>query len=315
MSQEVFIGVDVAKAMLDVGVYPGDQTWRTPNNEAGVVELVKRLAELTPALIVMEATGGLERPLEAVLAKAGFRFVVINPRQVRAFAKALGRLAKTDRVDALVLARYGHSLRPEPRELKDENIRDLEALLNRRRQLVQMITAEHNRLKPAPKIVADNIGTVIAFLKTCLSSIDADLSDSIKRVPEWQEKNDIIQSVPGVGPITALTLLALLPELGTLNRRQIAALAGLAPLNRDSGTFRGRRSIWGGRSKVRTALYMAAATARLWNPTMKDFYERLVAAGKPYKVAITACMRKLLTILNTMVRERTFWRVLGYQHA
>ena len=286
-----------------------------PNNESGVVDLVKQLAGLSPALIVMEATGGLERPLEAVLAKAGVRFVVVNPRQVRAFAKALGRLAKTDRVDALVLARYGHSLRPEPRELRDENIRDLEALLGRRRQLVHMITAEQNRLKSAREVVRDSITTMVAHLEERLEAIERELSDSIKCIPEWREKNDIIQSVPGVGPITACTLLALLPELGTLNRRQIAALAGVAPLNRDSGTFRGKRSIWGGRSKVRTALYMAATTARRWNPTVKTFYDRLTAAGKPYKVAITACMRKLLTVLNTMVRNRTFWEPLASQNS
>jgi transposase len=312
--QDIFVGIDISKAVLDVAVYPATGAWQMPYDKQGVAELVKRLAELSPTLIVMEATGGLERRLEQVLAGAGLALVVVNPRQVRAFAKALGRLAKTDSIDALVIARYAQSVRPEPRTVRDEKTRELEALLNRHRQLVEMITAERNRLKSAGEKVRENIQAVIAFLERCLKEVDRDLNNAIQCLPEWREKSELIQGVPGAGPVLASTILALLPELGRLNRRQIAALVGVAPFNRDSGAFKGQRCIWGGRSRVRTALYMAAHSASRYNPIIKAFYERLKAAGKAHKVAITACMRKLLTILNTMIRDRVPWRPLCGQN-
>jgi transposase len=306
--EEVFVGIDVSKAMLDVAAYPEGSAWQVPYDEQGVAELVKRLAALTPTLVVMEATGGLERRLERVLVDAGLRLAVVNPRQVRSFAKALGRLAKTDSLDALVIARYAQSVRPEPRIVRDKRTRELEGLLNRHRQLTDMITAERNRLKSAGEGVKDSIETVIAFLERCLKDIDKDMNTAIKDLPEWREKSKLIQSVPGAGPVLACTLLSLLPELGSLNRREIAALVGVAPFNCDSGKFKGHRRIWGGRSRVRSALYMAAHSASMYNPIIKSFYERLMAAGKERKVAITACMRKLLTMLNTMIRNRTPWR-------
>lgn len=307
--KEVFVGIDVSKTMLDVAVYPGCEAWEAPYDEQGVAGLVKRLAALEPTLVVMEATGGLERALERVLVDAGIPVAIANPRHVRAFAKVLGRLAKTDRIDALVIARYAQSVNPKPRPVKDEKTRELEGILNRHRQLTNMITAERNRLKSAGAEVRGNIKTVIAFLEQCLKDIDKDMNKTIKSLPEWREKSRVIQSIPGAGPVLASTMLSLLPELGSLNRREIAALVGVAPFNCDSGKFRGKRRIWGGRSRVRWALYMAANSAYRFNPVIKAFYVRLTAAGKEHKVAITACMRKLLTILNTMVRDRVPWRV------
>jgi transposase len=306
-SSEIFVGIDISKSELEVGVLPEGQTWKVSNDEKGITKLAKRLTELGPRLVLMEATGGLERFLQHVLEDAGLSVRVVNPRQSRDFAKALGVLAKTDAIDALVLARYGESIKPEPRSSKDEQTRELEALLARRRQLVQMLVAEKNRLSSAPKSIRPGIEAHIAWLKKCLNEIEKETNGFIKSMPIWREKDKIIQSVPGAGPVLAAALLALLPELGRLNRRQIAALVGLAPFNRDSGTLRGRRCIWGGRSWVRRILYMGSVAAIRCNPVLKAFYQRLIEAGKQRKVAITACMRKLLTILNTMVRESTMW--------
>jgi transposase len=306
-SSEIFVGIDVSKSELEVGVLPASRTWKIGNDEKGITDLVQQLVEVRPALVLMEATGGLERLVQSVLEEAGLPVRVVNPRQARDFAKALGILAKTDGIDALVLARYAQTLKPEPRRGKDKETRELEALFMRRRQLVDMLTAEKNRLKTAPKRVRGDIESHIAWLEKCLKDIDKDTRAFIKSMPVWREKDEIIRSVPGGGPVLATTLLALLPELGTLNRRQIAALVGLAPFNRDSGTFRGKRCIWGGRALVRSVLYMATLSATRCNEIIRGFYQRLIEAGKNRKLALTACMRKLLTILNTMVRNGGTW--------
>lgn len=307
-SSERFVGIDVCKARLEVGLLPEGETWQVPNDEGGIGELIARLGALSPALVVLEATGGLEAPAAGAMAAAGLPVVVVNPRQVRDFAKALGRLAKADAIDALVLARFGQAVRPEPRPLKEGQAQELEALLTRRRQLVEMLTAEKNRLGVAiRKRVRTDIQRHISWLERRLKEVDSDLETSIKNTPLWRDKDAIIRSVPGAGRVLSVTLLAELPELGELNRRQIAALAGLAPFNCDSGSFRGQRRIWGGRAKVRKVLYMATVAALRCNPVIKAFHRRLLDAGKKPKVAITACMRKLLTILNTMIHNRTLW--------
>jgi transposase len=304
----LYVGIDVAKARLDVATWPAEAAWSEANDEAGIGALVARLSERRPILIVLEATGGLEVAVVTALALAGLPVVVINPRQVRAFAKAVGRLAKTDAIDAALLARFAATVRPEPRPLPDSETQMLSALLARRRQLVDMLTAEGNRLGTAPRAVRQRIERHIAWLKKELGTVDTDLQRAIRTTPVWREKDDLLQSVVGVGKVLATTLLADVPELGTLNRKQIAALIGVAPLNRDSGTLRGRRCVWGGRANVRTALYMAALVASKHNPVIRDFHARLRAAGKPKKVALVACMRKLLVILNAMLKARTAWR-------
>ena len=265
------------------------------------------LTGLHPSLVVLEATGGLEAPLTGALAEAGLPVVVVNPRQVRDFAKATGKLAKTDAIDAHVLAHFADAVRPTPRPLPDAQTQAIAALLARRRQMVAMLTAEKNRFRTANVVVREDILQHITWLKKRLSKLDTDLRETLRQSPIWREKDNLLQSVPGVGPVLSLTLLAQLPELGTLSRRQIAALVGVAPLNRDSGTLQGKRTVWGGRATVRTALYMGALVASRWNPVLRSFYHRLCAAGKPKKVALTACMRKMLTILNAMLKHRTPW--------
>jgi transposase len=302
-----FIGIDVAKATLDIAVLPSGETWAVGNDDAGVHELLPRVLALTPTLVVLEATGGFESATVAALAKAGIPVVVANPRQVRDFAKALGRLAKTDALDARILAEFAQRVRPEPRALPDDTAQLLDSLLTRRRQLIDMLTAEKNRLGFARGAVQRDLLQHIRWLEKRLGDIDNELHDVLRTSPLYQAKLTLLQSVPGVGPITALTLVAALPELGQLSRREIAALVGVAPLNRDSGTLRGKRRIWGGRAPVRAALYMAAFAGVRWNPVLRQFYTRLRAAGKPFKVAITACMRKLLVILNTMMRQQQTW--------
>lgn len=304
---ECFIGIDVAKASLDVAVQPEGKAWSCPNDEAEFKDLVKQLRPRKPTLIVLEATGGLEIPVVAALASAGLPVVVINPRQVRDFAKATGQLAKTDRIDARVLARFAKAVRPAIRPLKDAKTRELDALLTRRRQLTDMLTAEKNRLSSAPKPVRKDIKNHIAWLEKRLRDVNNGLNSAIKDSPIWREHDEILQSTPGVGPVLSVTLLAELPELGKLNRRQIAALAGVAPFNRDSGRFRGKRSIWGGRAEIRSVLYMSTLTAVRCNPVIRAFYQRLIGSGKKHKVAMTACMRKLLTILNIMIKNQTSW--------
>ena len=303
---DVFVGIDVSKAQLDVAVRPSGAAWSVTNDEAGIAQLVARLKELGPLLVVVEATGGLEVALVGELA-AVVAVAVVNPRQVRDFAKAVGQLAKTDRIDAQILARFAEAVRPEPRPLKDEETRHLAALVSRRRQLRDMIVAEGNRLGPAPKKLHKGIQKHIDWLRRELRLLEKDLDDTIKSSPVWREKEDLMRGMKGIGPVSAATMLAEVPELGTLNRKQIAALVGVAPLNRDSGTYRGKRSIWGGRASARAVLYMATLSAIKSNAALRGFYRRLVANGKPKKVALTATMRKLLTILNALVRDRRPW--------
>jgi transposase len=272
-------------------------------------QLVRRLGEISPKLIVLEATGGLERRALAALAGASLPVVAVNPRQVRDFARATGQLAKTDAIDAAVLALFAERIRPQVRPLRDEETQELEALVVRRRQVVDMLTAEKNRLVAAPpsKRVRTAIGRTIKWFQKQLEEIDSDLDSAVKGSPIWREKDDLLQSVPGVGKVLSRTLLSLVPELGTLGKKQLAALVGVAPLNWDSGQYRGRRRVWGGRAHVRAVLYMGALVAARFNPVIRAFHARLVAAGKLPKVALVACMRKLLTILNAMVRDRTPW--------
>lgn len=303
----VFVGLDVAKATLDVALRPSGEQWSVPNDEAGAGALVERLRPLHPTLIVCEATGGFERAAIAMLAAAGLPVVVANPRQVRDFARATGQLAKTDRLDADTLALFAERVRPTPRPLPDEAAQLLDALLTRRRQLVEMLVAEKNRLGFAPRPLHQGIQEHIRWLERQLDDVTKGLADQIERSPVWRAKDDLLQSVPGVGPIVSAVLLAELPELGALSHKQLATLAGVAPLARDSGTLRGKRMVWGGRAGVRTALYLAALCGRRWNPQLRVFYERLIAAGKPKKVALIACARKLLTILNAMLRDSTRW--------
>lgn len=304
---ECFVGIDVSKAQLDVSVLPQEMLWSCPNDEAGRADVVARLRELAPTLIVLEATGGYEAVLAAQLAAAGLPVVVVNPRQVRAFAQACGKLAKTDRIDARVLALYAKTMRPQVRPLKDEQSRELDALFIRRRQLVDMLTMEKNRLSLAAKRVRKNLQAHITWLEKRVNDVDGELQGLIEASPVWRAKDEILQSAKGIGPVASMALLSQLPELGRLDRKKISALAGIAPLNNDSGTYKGRRSIWGGRSTVRPPLYMATLAAIRCNPVIKAFHARLKAAGKKPKVAIVACMRKLLTILNAMIKSMTPW--------
>jgi len=305
--ERVFVGIDVSKARLDIGVRPTGEGWQVENNLEGIHELVKKLGQLTPSLIVLEATGGFEMASAAALASAGLPVAVINPRQVRDFAKSLGRLAKTDQIDANILARFGEAIRPEPRPLPDDQAQQLQALLVRRRQILEMIVAEKNRLHLAHKSVIPDIQEHVAWLEKSLGELDKELHDLLRNSSIWREKDDLLRSVPGVGPVLATTLLAELPELGLLNRKQIAALVGVAPFNCDSGKMHGKRAIWGGRASIRAVLYMAALSASRFNPVIRIFYDHLIQAGKVPKVALTACMRKLLTILNAMVHNNKHW--------
>lgn len=307
MNAHEYVGIDVAKAMLDVAVRPSGDTWQVTNDEVGIVELVAQLEALGVGLVVCEATGGFERAVVAALAVAAIPIVVANPRQVRDFARATGQLAKTDVLDAGILALFAERVRPTPRPLPDAAAQLLDALLTRRRQLIEMLVAEKNRLGFAPRPLHKSIRQHIRWLERQLADVTGTLADQIEASPVWQATDDLLRSVPGIGPIVSATLLGELPELGTLSHKQIAALAGVAPLARDSGTLRGKRMVWGGRAPVRTALYMAALCGRRWNPQLRPFYDRLIAAGKPKKVALIACARKLLTILNAMVRDQQAW--------
>jgi len=306
-AEPVFVGIDVAKASLEIAVHQSAERWSVPHTDAGVANLVARLRALAPTLIVLEATGGLERPGVAALAAASLPVAVVNPRQVRDFAKATGQLAKTDAIDAAVLAHFAAAVRPPVRPLPDAATQHLAALVTRRRQLVEMLTAERNRLATAPKALRKELAAHIRWLERRLAGLDTDLDQAIRTSACWRAQEDLLRSVPGVGPIVARTLLAELPELGTLSHKAIATLVGLAPLNRDSGLFRGRRMIWGGRATVRAVLYMGALAGVRFNPVLRAFYERLRAAGKLPKVALTACMHKLLTILNAMAKHQQRW--------
>lgn len=303
-----YVGIDVAKAKLDVASDPPGWTTTTPNTEAGIRRLVPQVQALAPERIVVEATGGYELPVVCALVEAGLPVTVVNPRQVRDFAKALGQLAKTDTLDAQVLALFAARVQPPVRPRPDAATTALAAVLARRRQLIEMLTAERHRLGKASADVRPGIQAHIAWLTQQVTTLDADLTTRIQQSPVWQEQAALLQSVPGVGPILSRTLLAELAELGTLTRRQIAALVGIAPLNRDSGTVRGPRTCWGGRAPVRTALYMATLVATRCNPVIRSMYQQLCARGKKRKVALVACMRKLLTILNAMLKHRTFWQ-------
>ena len=302
-----FVGIDVSKAQVDVAVRPTGQRWAVSYDETGVEELVSQMVDLGPALVLLEATGGLELPLAAALAAAALPVVVVNPRQVRDFARATGTLAKTDALDAGVLAHFADVVRPDVRPLKDAETQVLNSLTARRHQVMTMLVSEKNRLGTAIGAVSPRIEAHIAWLEQELSDLDKGLRQTLRRSPVWREKDDLLRTVPGVGEQLSLTLLANLPELGTLNRRQIAALVGVAPYNRDSGTLRGKRAVWGGRSRVRAVLYMGALAASRHNPAIRDFYQRLLAAGKPKKVALVACMRKLLVILNAMLKHGSPW--------
>ena len=304
---DCYIGIDVSKATLDIASLPDGESWTVTNDEHGLAELLHRLVALTPSLVVLEATGGFEMLAALTLAKAGLPIAVVNPRQGRDFAKAMGQLAKTDALDAGMLADFAQRVRPEPRPLPDDAAQLLDSLLTRRRQIVEMLTAEKNRLGFARGPVKRDISQHIRWLEKRLTDVDGDLQDAVAASPLYQAKSDLLRSVPGVGPVTALTLLATLPELGHLSRHQIAALVGVAPMNRDSGTMRGKRMVWGGRAPVRAVLYMAALVGLKHNAVLRVFYERLRAAGKPFKVAATACMRKLLTILNAMLHQNRRW--------
>jgi transposase len=304
---EVFVGIDVAKARLDVGVYPSGETWTVDHDEAGIATAVERLTAARPALVLLEATGGLELAMVAGLVAAGVPVQVVNPRQVRDFAKATGRLAKTDRLDALVLARFGAAIRPAPRPIPDAALQEVRALVARRRQLQAMVIAEKNRRTSAPRRLHAQIDDHLAWLRRAVADLDRELAKAIRATPAWQTAVSRWRSVPGVGRVVSATLLADLPELGTLTRQQIAALVGVAPLNHDSGAHRGTRSCWGGRAHVRTTLYMGTLVATRCNPAIMAYYQRLLAAGKPKKLALTACMRKLLTMLNAITRDGTSW--------
>jgi transposase len=303
----IFVGIDIAKADFVVACRPDGRSWTATNDPAGIVATVDRLCALAPSLIVLEATGGYETPLVAALAAAGLPVVVANPRQVRDFAKATGQLAKTDGLDAHLLALFAERVRPTPRPLPDAALQQLEALMTRRRQLVDMVTAERNRLEHASAPIRRNITDHVRWLERRVAAVDRDLDDTIQKSPVWRAQENLLRTVPGIGPVVSRTLLADLPELGRLNRKQIAALVGVAPLARDSGTLRGKRTVWGGRAPVRAVLYMGALVATRRNTVIRAFYLRLVAAGKPKKVALIACMRKLLTILNAMIRTNTTW--------
>lgn len=305
---QVFVGIDVSKSCLDVASRPTGEAWQVPNDANGISDLAQRLVGMSPSLVVLEATGGLEWALTAELAVAGLPVAVVNPRHVRDFARAAGTLAKTDALDAQVLARFGQAMEPEPRLLPDAEAKDLQALVGRRRQLVEMITAEKNRRRTITARIRPQVEEHIRWLEKSLADLDQDLDNFIRSSPMWRTKERIIKSAPGVGPVLSATLLANLPELGTVSGGQIAALVGVAPFNRDSGTLRGKRTVWGGRRQVRAALYMAALVASRYNPVIRDFYQRLCSMGKPKKVALTACMRKLLVILNSMVKHGREWQ-------
>lgn len=304
---ERFVGIDVSKDTLDVAVRPEERHWQTANTEEAFPELVERLRALEPTLIVIEATGGLERAVVAAMAEAELPVAVVNPRQTRDFAKATGRLAKTDEIDAADLAFFGEAIEPEPCSLPDAAVQTLSALNTRRQQLVKMLTAERNRLHTALPAARPSLREHIRWLEREQEKVESELQRLIDQNLSFRSKFKLLCSVKGIGPATSYSLISQLPELGTVNRKEIAALVGVAPFNRDSGRWRGKRTTWGGRAGVRAQLYMAALTASQHNPVIRAFYQRLIEAGKPKKVALTACVRKLVVILNAMVKNGTLW--------
>jgi len=304
---ESFVGIDVSKSELQMAIRPKGKPMSFANTEDGIALLIDCLKPLCPRLVVLEATGGLEISVVNALAVKELPVVVVNARQIRDFAKATGRLAKTDRIDAEVIAQFAEALRPPLRPLKDEQTQRLHALNTRRQQLVAMTRSEENRLSSAPKWTQKEIQTHLKWLKKALEKMDRDISDLIKGSPIWREKNAILRSFKGIGPVTSATLLAALPELGTIGSKPLSALIGVAPLNRDSGQLRGKRTVWGGRDNVRSVLYMASMVAIRFNPVISAFYTRLRESGKPHKVAITACMHKIIIILNSMIKNQRYW--------
>ena len=305
---EQFVGIDVSKTTLDVCIEPMGQALHVAYDEAGIAQIASRLKEVGPTLIVLEATGGLEVRIATELASLGLPVAVINPRQARDFAKATGQLAKTDQVDAMVLAAFASAIRPQVRPLKDADTRALDDMVSRRRQLIDMRVQETLRLNTAvSKPMQKSLGKHITWLDKQIAEVDHDLTKRLKESDVWRAKDDLLRGIPGVGTVTSRTMLAKCPELGTLNRREIAALTGVAPLANDSGKHRGKRFIWGGRADVRAVLYMAAVSAMRCNDAIREFAERLKKAGKPPKVVIVACMRKLLTIMNSMIKNNAPW--------
>lgn len=307
---EIFVGIDISKAWLDIAVHEREEAFRAGNEDGGIADLVRRMKALKPTLIVVEPTGGFEKLVVAELTHAGLPVVVVNAKRVRDFARATGRLAKTDKLDAKVLAHFAAAIRPALRNLPSAEEERLTMLLTRRRQVVDMLTVEKNRLVTVRAKMRSDIEAHIQWLANSLKELDKEIEDFVEATPIWKEKDDLLQSVPGVGPVTSATMLGMMPELGKLNRQEIAALVGVAPVNKDSGRKQGRRRIYGGRADVRSVLYMAALSAKKFNPVIKKFYDRLIKQGKEKKVALTACMRKLLVILNAMMRSNQSWRTL-----
>ncbi len=306
-SKPAYVGIDVSKDNLDLAAQSHHEIRRFANTATGISNIIRHVMKLGPILVVMEATGGYEISLAAALGEAGIPTAVVNPRQVRDYARSTGKLAKTDAIDARILAEFAAAVHPEPRPLADSQTLELRAILARRVEINEMITAEKNRLHHAGGPLRDHIRAHIAWLEKALADMDSELKRFIEESPLWREKDNLLRSVPGIGPVLASTLVASLPELGTLDRKRIASLVGVAPFNRDSGKMRGKRSCWGGRANVRAALYMATLVATRHNPVIMAFYERLCAAGKSKKAAIVACMRKLLTIVNAMIKHHTTW--------
>jgi transposase len=307
-AQEIFVGIDVSKLWLDGAIHEQSETFRVRNEESGLAELVKRLKKWKPRLIVVEPTGGFEILAVAELSRAGLPVVVVNAKRIRDFAKATGQLAKTDKLDAKVLAHFAAAVRPELRALQTEEEEQLTALLTRRKQVLDMLSMEKNRLGTVRATMREDLQTHIHWLASRLKELDQEIAALVQAIPAWQAKDALLQSVPGVGTVTSTTLLGMLPELGQLNRQEIAALVGVAPMNKDSGKKKGKRRIFGGRAEVRNVLYMAVLSATRFNALIQKFYQRLIRHGKEKKVALTACMRKLLVILNAMVRSNQPWR-------
>lgn len=307
-TEEIFVGIDISKAWLDVAVHEQAEVFRASNDEDGIARLVKRLKKLKPTLIVLEPTGGFEKLVMAELRQARLLAVVVNAKRIRDFARAVGRMAKTDELDAKVLAHFAAAVRPPVRELRSEEEEQLTALLTRRKQVLDMLTMEKNRLVTVRAKMRTEIEAHILWLSKSLKDLDKEIESFVEGTSSWKEKDALLQSVPGVGPVTSATLLGMLPELGQLNRQEIAALVGVAPVNKDSGKKQGKRRVYGGRADVRSVLYMAALAATKFNPVIRKFYERLVKQGKEKKVALTACMRKLLVILNAMMHANQPWR-------
>lgn len=308
IGSKVYVGIDVSKATLDIALRPSGERWQVENTSEGITSLVEKLKFLVPESIVLEATGGYEMAVAVSMSVVNLPVAIINPRHARDFAKSLGRLAKTDKIDASVLAHFGEAIRPEPRAMPDEQTMLLQAALLRRRQLTEMISSEKNRLLQIHKDYQPSIKKHITWMEEDRDEIDKELSNQLKNSVVWREKEKLLRSVPGVGPVTTTTLLAELPELGQIDRKKIASLVGVAPFNCDSGQKRGKRAIWGGRANVRTTLYMATLSATRFNAVIREMYTRLKTAGKPSKVAMVACMRKLLTILNAIVRTGKSWQ-------